>query len=105
MFNCEPDDPKIEDMDSIKKLWMLHNWIEDQKDDAELAKNHAYLLGSFINPDAVAKLRNEGARSYTSTDDEFNKSTEIVDRQLKMEKGKEGKKRKRKLASTQNKIA
>jgi len=85
MFRCEPDHPRIDEMDPIKKMWMFNNWIADQNDDIELAKNHAYLLGSFINPEAVQKLRGAGTMTHASTDEEFDKSTEIVSRQLKME--------------------
>lgn len=97
MFDCEPDDPKIDDMEPVKKMWMFYNWLEDQSDDAELAKNHAYLIGSFINPEAVQKLRGQGATVHKSTEEEFNKSTEMVNRQLKMEKERPARKRKRKL--------
>lgn len=97
MFNCKPDDPILEDINPVQKLWMFNNWIADQNDDVELAKNHAYLLGSFWNPEAVAKLRKEGDRTYTSTEEEFNKSTEMVERQLKMEQERPVKKKKRKI--------
>ena len=96
MFNCEPDDPKIEDMDPIKKLWMFNNWIADQNDEVELAKNHAYLLGSFWNPEAVRKMRGQDGTTYKSTEEDFDKSTEIVERQIKIEKEQSNKKRKRK---------
>jgi hypothetical protein len=72
-----PDDPFIVDMDPIKKMWMFNNWIEDQSDTIELAKNHAYLLGSFWNPEAVSKLVDSG-NTYKSTDEDLEKSMEIV---------------------------
>jgi len=87
-------------MDPVKKMWMFHNWIADQTDDAELAKNHAYLIGSFWNPEAVQKLRGEGNTVHTSTDEEFDKSTEMVRKAtLEAQKvsGKPKKKRKKKI--------
>lgn len=96
-----PDDPKIQDLDPVIRLWMFNNWIEDQNDDVELVKNHAYLLGSFWNPEAVKKLTGEGADQYTSTDEEFEASTQLVVQDAikavtqPQEQGK--KKRKRKL--------
>lgn len=58
-------------------MWMYQNWLADQTDQAELAKNHAYLLGSFWNPEAVKQLMGQG-NVHMSTDEEFEESTEIV---------------------------
>lgn len=65
-------------MDPITKLWMFENWQADQMDDAELAKNHAYLLGSFWDPERVKKMLGEGANTHVSSDEEFEASTELV---------------------------
>lgn len=64
-------------MDPVQKLWMYANWQADQNDDAELAKNHAYLLASFWNPEAVQEIMGNG-NVHTSTDDEFEESSNIV---------------------------
>lgn len=98
MFSCEPDDEKIEEMEPLKKLWMFHNWIADQTDDAELAKNTAYLIGSFFNPEAVKKLTNEGNTVHTSTDEEFDRSTDIV-RRAAVQSKKSLKRKRKKLKS------
>ena len=84
-------------MDPIKKMWMFNNWIADQNDDIELAKNHAYLLGSFWNPEAVKQLRGEDGKTYKSTDEDFNKSTQLVEKQLKMEQAATKGRRKKKI--------
>jgi hypothetical protein len=60
------------------KMWMFENWVADQADDAELAKNHAYLLGSFWNPEAVKKILGQDSGGYSSSDEDFEKSTEMV---------------------------
>lgn len=65
-------------MDPVVKLWMFENWVADQIDDAELAKNHAYLLGSFWNPEAVKKLMGDSGNTHISTDEEFEASTQLV---------------------------
>jgi len=57
---------------------MFENWVADQIDDAELAKNHAYLLGSFWNPEAVKKLVGDSGNTHTSSDDDLLKSMEMV---------------------------
>lgn len=63
-------------MDPVQKRWMYENWIADQNDEAELAKNHAYLLASFSNPEAVKKIMK--GNDYESTEEEFEESSEIV---------------------------
>jgi hypothetical protein len=60
------------------KLWMYENWLEDYKDKSELAKNHAYLLGSFIDPKAVQDIMGTSGNVIKSSDEEFEKSTELV---------------------------
>lgn len=64
-------------MDPVQKVWMYENWLADQNDNAELAKNHAYLLGSFWNPEAVKQMIGDG-NVHVSTDDEFEESTQMV---------------------------
>ena len=66
-------------MDPVQKIWMFQNWIQDEKDSVELAKNHAYLLGSFWNPEAVKQLTGEGAaNTISSTDEDFEESTRLI---------------------------
>src|SRR5579885_488068 len=76
------DDPDILDMDPVQKIWMYENWLADQNDDAELAKNHAYLLASFWNPEAVKQILGDG-NVHMSTDEEFEESSRMV-RELNM---------------------
>ncbi len=71
-----PDDPSIIDMDPVQKLWMFENWIEDQRDKGELAKNHACLLGSFWNPEAVKQIL--GSDKHMSTDEEFEETSRMI---------------------------
>lgn len=71
-------------MDPVQKIWMYENWLADQHDSAELAKNHAYLVGSFFNPEAVKQMMGDG-NVHISSDDEFEESTQIVrDMNLKL---------------------
>ena len=77
---------------------MYENWIADQLDDAELAKNHAYLLGSFWNPEAVKKLMGDGGNTHLSSDDDMLKSMEMVREANPKEEEGAGKRRKRKRA-------
>ena len=76
MWNCEMDDPRITEMDPVRKLWMYENWLGDHRDEAELAKNHAYLLGSFWNPEAVNQMMNDVV--HESTDEDLEESMKMV---------------------------
>jgi len=82
-------------MDPILKMWMFQNWIADRDDLAELGKNHAYLVGSFHNPEAVRKMLDQDNK-YASSDEEFEASTKLMlqDRKSQME-SESKKKRKR----------
>jgi len=78
MFRQFPDSQILEDIDPIMKLWMFHNWWADQMDQAELAKNTAYLIGSFWNPEAVKQLTGEGINQHISSDSDFEKTSEWI---------------------------
>ena len=83
------DDPWITEMDPVQKMWYFNNWVADQNDDAELAKNHAYLLASFWNPEAVQQILGDG-NTHESTEEEYEESLKMVKEQnLMMEKLKE----------------
>lgn len=71
------DDPKITNMDPVRKIWMFNNWIEDQNENIELTKNHAYLIASFDHPEEVQKLLGNG-QVHLSTDEEFDDTSDIV---------------------------
>lgn len=64
-------------MDPVLKVWMFQNWLEDQKDKSELAKNHAYLIGSFSNPEAVKELMGAG-NVIESNEEDFEESLDMV---------------------------
>jgi len=64
-------------MDPVQRLWMFNHWVGDQNDQAELAKNHAYLLASFDHPEAVKELVG-GGDVHQSTEEEFEESSQMV---------------------------
>lgn len=90
-----PDDPELENMNPILKVWMYENWLEDQNDDIELVKNHAYLVGSFINPEAVKQITGEGMTKHISSEDEYNASIRMVEEDREREKKEQPTKRRR----------
>lgn len=60
-------------------MWMFYNWIEDQNENVEITKNHAYLIGSFIKPEAVKELINGGKGNHVESSDEaFEESIEMI---------------------------
>ena len=82
-------------MDPVLKIWLFEQWIGDHRDDADLAKNHAYLVGSFWNPEAVKKLMNVDI--HQSTDEEFEESSRMVrEANLKLMQGEKSNTKRRK---------
>jgi len=65
-------------MDPVLKMMMFQHWVEDQREMMELAKNHAYLMGSFWDPEAVSKLMGSSVPAYASSDEDFEKSLDMV---------------------------
>jgi hypothetical protein len=64
-------------MDPVQKMWYFNNWVADQNDQGELAKNHAYLLASFSHPEAVQQILGDG-NTHESTDEEYEESLKMV---------------------------
>lgn len=77
IFQKTPDDPFFEEMDPVQKIWMFENWLGDQLDKGELAKNHAYLLASFDHPEAIKQIMG-GGNVHMSSDEEFEESSRMV---------------------------
>lgn len=82
-------------MDEIQKIWMFHHWLSEQKDLAELAKNHALFVASFDHAEIVKKMID--GPDHMSTDEDFEETTKMVrDAIQKDEIKKKNKNRKRK---------
>lgn len=76
---------------------MFENWMADTNETAELAKNHAYLVGSFNNPEAVRKILGEDGNDHKLSEEEFDASTKLILEDGKKQENKSLKKKKRKL--------
>jgi hypothetical protein len=63
-------------MDPVQKIWLYEQWLGDHRDDAELAKNHAYLIGSFWNAEAVQQMMNDNV--HESSDEDMEESMKMV---------------------------
>jgi hypothetical protein len=58
-------------MDPVMKAWMFYSWLEDYNDEFKLLENQGYLIGSFINPEAVKRALGKGAEIHASDEAEF----------------------------------
>jgi hypothetical protein len=81
-----PDDPDIEYMDPVMKAWMFYSWIEDYNDEFKLLENQGYLIGSFINPEAVKRMM--GSETHASDDTEFEETLKQIREGSKKEQEK-----------------
>ena len=93
MYQKLPSDPFISEIDPVLKIWLYEQWLGDHRDDADIAKNHAYLVGSFTNPEAVQGLLNPN--SHESSDEDFEESLKMVKQSVIEEESASKQKRKR----------
>jgi hypothetical protein len=64
---------------------MYTNWIEDQNEEVKTLDNQGYLIGSFINPEAVKKIIGKDANTISQTDEEFDKNSGELFKQFREE--------------------
>ena len=86
-------------MDPFQKAWMFHNWLEDHNDEYKILENQGYLIGSFINPEAVRKLLGKDSETFKSSEKDFEETTRKIEEMGKIltEKEKRAVRRKRKV--------
>lgn len=84
-------------MDEVVKWWMFWQWAKVNNINVENLQNQAYLIGSFINPEAVRDLLDKDS-TYAVSDDDFEKSWEMVKSEPDESKQASNKKRKLKKA-------
>lgn len=83
-------------MDPVQKMWMFYSWIEERREEVDFYKNHAYLIGGFINPSMLSKIVNKDENVVSSTDEDFEKTLEMIkDSNKDMENNASLRKRKR----------
>jgi hypothetical protein len=97
MWGCALNDPRITELDPVQKMWMYENWIADQSDKAELAKNHAYLLASFYNPEGVKQALGLSENSEKISDEEFEESSKFIRKPIKNKGQNKSKRKNRRL--------
>lgn len=67
-FKKLPSDPFITEMNPVHKLFFFFHWLNANNNKYELAKNHAYIIGGFINPEAVKRLLGTGNKMSSEED-------------------------------------
>ena len=84
-------------MDPVQKLYMFYHWIEDEKERSEILKNHAYTIGGFSNPEMLNKIldKEDQSNQVSSTDEDFEKSLQIIKQNEESNKTNKRKRRKK----------
>lgn len=77
-FGKEPDDPWFEKIDPVKWLWMYRSWLEDIAEKHKFAKDYSILTGSFSNLDMAQNMISAENPDHSSSDQDFDKSTQMV---------------------------
>lgn len=78
MFGKLPDAEWFEELDPILKIYMYEHWCRDREEAYELAKSQSILVGSFTNPQAAKDMLKNEEPDFASTDEDFEKSMEMV---------------------------
>ena len=59
-------------------LWMYESWIEDLNEKNKFARNYSILTGSFSNMDLAQKMMVEKS-GFSSSDDDFERTTQMIE--------------------------
>ena len=94
-FRLDVDDPFIQDMDPIRKQWWYESWVYGIEKDLDKWRALGILIGSFANPEAAQKMLKRENPDFSTTDEEFERSYEMVEQSPIEKPGR--KKRKRKI--------
>lgn len=57
---------------------MFEHWLRDQEEIQELERMNAILVGSFTNPEVAKTMIKADNPDYTSSDEEFEQSMDLV---------------------------
>ena len=84
-------------MDEYTWIWLYQSWIQDQEEKHRMYKDYSLFLGSFFNYEMAKNISDKDNPDYSTTDEEFDKSTELMIRQREAEFEKIKHRRKRRL--------
>lgn len=93
-----PSDPFYENINAYEKVLLYESWLYELELEAQKSRNHAILTGSFSNLEMAQRMvQDENPKARTTDFDQTSKK--IRDKILETNKGKKGKRKKRKVVS------
>lgn len=57
---------------------MFFQWSEDINEQIELAKHHGYLIGSFLNPEAVKQALGKDGAQISMSDESMEETLKLI---------------------------
>ena len=84
-------------MDDYTYSWLFASWIQNQDDEVEKMKSFGCFVGAFWNPEQARKISGQGISSYESSDEDFDKTTELIRKYNESKLGAGLNKKRRKL--------
>ncbi len=85
-----PDDPWLEEMDPLTRMFLYYSWMQDLEDKHEFEHNYAVLTGSFSNPQMAKKMMNSKTQTIETSDEDFDKLSQQI-----LEEGKKTSKKRK----------
>lgn len=77
------DDSWFDDLNPILRQIMYEHWSRDEELQYEMLKSQAILIGSFSNPLAAKAMVNSDSSKFESSDEDFEKSIQMVEEDKK----------------------
>jgi hypothetical protein len=78
VWNVPIDHKIFEEINQAQWLWYMHNFIKDQEEEFNLSRDFIEYHASFIEPQAVQKIRDGRKKSVEIDDTEFETSIKNI---------------------------
>jgi hypothetical protein len=91
-----PDDPFYEDINPYLRMLLFECWLYEKEFESERMTNQAILIGSFYNPEAAQKMIKSENPDFESSDEDFEKTSQMIHEQAVQDE-KTSKKKRRKV--------
>lgn len=90
-----PSDDWFDEMNPIEKRWIYESWIADQEEQHKFTRDYVVMSGFFTNPEMAKQLQKIDNPDYSSSDDDFDKSIQMIEEDKRSNKAKVKKRRRR----------
>lgn len=100
--NKDLDDPWFDDIPPVLRVMMYEHWCRDQEEAFEMARSQSILIGSFTNPTAAKDMLKADTPDFASSDEDFERSLELIDEDKKQDGLKKRKRKRRKAIPSNN---